>query len=63
MMPVAYYWSRSFLPRPMIRAFSRDPAVIAFGSDYLKIVSFNFIAAGIALLLKRFQGIRNTFHR
>jgi putative MATE family efflux protein len=46
----------------MIRAFSRDPAVIAFGSDYLKIVSFNFIAAGIAFTTSSaFQGIGNTF--
>ena len=45
----------------MIRAFSRDPAVIAFGSDYLRIVSFNFIAAGIAVTTSSaFQGIGNT---
>jgi len=46
----------------MIRAFSRDPAVIAFGGDYLRIVSFNFIAAGIAFTTSSaFQGIGNTF--
>ena len=46
-----------FSSATMIRAFSRDPAVIAFGSDYLKIVSFNFIAAGIAFTtLKRLSG-------
>ena len=46
----------------VIRAFSRDTAVIAFGSDYLRIVSFNFIAAGIAFTTSSaFQGIGNTF--
>jgi len=38
------------------------PAVIAFGGDYLRIVSFNFIAAGIAFTTSSaFQGIGNTF--
>src|SRR5256886_3508086 len=45
----------------MIRAFSKDPAVIAFGGDYLKIISVNFIAAGIAFTTSSvFQGIGNT---
>ena len=34
-------------PAPLIRIFSRDPRVIAFGSEYLRIVSLNFISAGI----------------
>src|SRR5881397_2660590 len=37
-----------FSSAAMIRAFSKDPAVIAFGSDYLRIVSVNFVFAGIA---------------
>ena len=50
-----------FFSSAMIRAFSSDPAVIAFGSDYLKIVSVNFIAAGIAFTSSSaFQGIGNT---
>jgi putative MATE family efflux protein len=50
-----------FSASAMIRAFSNDPAVIAFGSDYLRIVSFNFIAAGIAFTTSSvFQGIGNT---
>src|SRR5438876_6919156 len=36
-----------FLPETLIRAFSRDSRVILFGGDYLKIVSLNFVAAGI----------------
>jgi Na+-driven multidrug efflux pump len=33
----------------MIR-FLKDPNVINFGSDYLRIVAFNFVAAGIVFL-------------
>ena len=48
-------------PEPMIRFFSRDAHVIAFGSDYLRIVSFNFIAAGIVFTSSSiFQGLGNT---
>src|SRR5437879_3881880 len=35
-------------PHALIRAFSNDPGVMAFGGDYLRIISFNFVAAGIA---------------
>jgi putative MATE family efflux protein len=45
----------------MIRGFSSDPRVIAFGSDYLRIVAFNFVAAGIVFTSSSiFQGIGNT---
>ncbi len=45
----------------MIRGFSRDPRVIAFGSDYLRIVAFNFVAAGVVFTSSSvFQGIGNT---
>jgi putative MATE family efflux protein len=51
-----------FAPTPMIRAFSKDPHVIGFGSDYLEIVSFNFLAAGIVFTTSTiFQGIGNTW--
>jgi Na+-driven multidrug efflux pump len=50
-----------FLPAPLIHIFSRDPQVIAFGSEYLRIVSFNFISAGIIFTSSSvFQGIGNT---
>ncbi len=49
-------------PAALIRFFSRDARVIAFGSDYLKIVSFNFVAAGIVFTTSSvFQGIGNTW--
>ncbi|HEY2102836.1 MAG TPA: MATE family efflux transporter [Chthoniobacterales bacterium] len=45
----------------LIRVFTRDPAVIAFGSDYLKIISFNFVAVGLVFISSSvFQGIGNT---
>jgi putative MATE family efflux protein len=48
-------------PGAMIRAFSKDPNVIAFGRDYLNIVAFNFVAAGIVFTSSSiFQGLGNT---
>src|SRR3989454_12602530 len=48
-------------PAALIRIFSRDPRVIAFGSEYLRIVSLNFISAGIVFTTSSvFQGIGNT---
>src|ERR1043166_2546688 len=48
-------------PVPLIRIFSRDPRVIAFGSEYLRIVSLNFVSAGIVFTTSSvFQGIGNT---
>jgi putative MATE family efflux protein len=50
-----------FLPGTLIRFFSSDPRVIAFGSEYLRIVSLNFVAAGIVFVSSSiFQGIGNT---
>src|SRR6201984_2116188 len=49
------------VPGPMIRFFSKDPNVINFGSDYLRIVAFNFVAAGIVFTSSSmFQGLGNT---
>jgi putative MATE family efflux protein len=48
-------------PGAMIRFFSKDPTVIQFGSDYLRIVAFNFVAAGIVFTSSSmFQGLGNT---
>ncbi len=48
-------------PVAMIGAFSSDPHVIDFGSDYLRIVALNFVAAGIVFTTSSiFQGIGNT---
>jgi putative MATE family efflux protein len=45
-----------------IRGFSNDPNVIAFGSEYLQIISLNFVAMGIVFTSSSvFQGIGNTW--
>jgi putative MATE family efflux protein len=45
----------------LIRAFTSDPAVIGFGAEYLSIMAFNFIAAGIVFSSSSvFQGLGNT---
>jgi len=50
-----------FAPEALIRLFSKDGSVIAFGSEYLRIVSLNFLAAGIVFTSSSvFQGIGNT---
>src|SRR3989441_1590619 len=49
------------VPGTLIRIFSGDPRVIAFGSEYLRIVSVNFMSAGIVFVTSSvFQGIGNT---
>ncbi len=45
----------------LLRPFSSDPRVIAFGSEYLRIASLNFIAAGIVFSSSSvFQGLGHT---
>jgi putative MATE family efflux protein len=45
----------------MVRVFSRDPAVIAMGQDYLKIISWSFIASGLIFVSSSmFQAMGNT---
>jgi putative MATE family efflux protein len=51
-----------FMAAAFIRGFSKDPGVIAFGSDYLQIISLNFVAMGIVFTTSSvFQGIGNTW--
>ncbi len=50
---LAPYW--------LISLFSKDPAVLSFGVEYLRIISWNFIASGIIFTSSSvFQGIGNT---
>jgi putative MATE family efflux protein len=45
-----------------IRGFTGDPSVIAFGGEYLRIISLNFVAMGIVFTSSSvFQGIGNTW--
>src|SRR5436190_577263 len=49
------------MPGTLIHFFSKDQAVIDFGSDYLRIVALNFVAAGIVFTSSSmFQGLGNT---
>jgi len=48
-------------PAALIRIFSPDPQVIAVGDEYLRIVSWNFVASGVIFVASSmFQAIGNT---
>ena len=48
-------------PEAPIRFFSKEPGVIAFGAEYLRIISWNFVAFGLVYTSSSmFQGIGNT---
>ena len=48
-------------PAAMIRFFSKDPQVVAVGNEYLRIVSWNFVASGIVFVCSStFQAMGNT---
>jgi putative MATE family efflux protein len=48
-------------PEALIRVFNGDPAVVAFGSEYLRIVSWNFVASGLIFVTSStFQGLGHT---
>jgi putative MATE family efflux protein len=50
-----------WVPETLIRGFSSDPTVIAAGAEYLRIISWNFITAGLVFVTSSvFQGIGNT---
>src|SRR5437899_1990454 len=38
------------LPAPFVRVFSKDPDVIAVGTEYLRIISFNYVASGLVFV-------------
>jgi MATE family, multidrug efflux pump len=48
-------------PAAMIGVFSNDPQVIAVGVEYLRIVSWNFVASGVIFVASSmFQALGNT---
>ena len=48
-------------PAAMVRIFNSDPGVVAVGSEYLRIISWNFLASGLVFVSSSvFQGIGNT---
>jgi putative MATE family efflux protein len=49
------------VPGPMMKMFSSDPDVIAVGSEYLRIIAWNFVASGIVYVASSmFQAMGNT---
>ena len=54
----ALCWS---IPGPLVAAFSADPQVIVLGTEYLRIISLNFVASGLIFVASSmFQGMGNT---
>jgi putative MATE family efflux protein len=48
-------------PHALIGVFSKDPAVLAVGAEYLRIVSWNFVASGLIFVASSmFQAMGNT---
>src|SRR3954464_11770627 len=48
-------------PHALIGVFSKDPAVLVVGSEYLRIVSWNFVASGLIFVASSmFQAMGNT---
>ena len=48
-------------PAALIGVFRTDPAVVAVGEEYLRIVSWNFIASGLVFVASSmFQAMGNT---
>jgi putative MATE family efflux protein len=48
-------------PAALVGVFSRDPHVIAVGDEYLRIISWNFVASGLVFVTSSmFQALGNT---
>lgn len=48
-------------PAKLVGVFSKDPAAIAVGVDYLRIVSYNYVASGLIFVASSmFQAMGNT---
>lgn len=51
-----------FIPEMLMRVFTKEPAVIAPGAEYLRVISYNYLASGIAFVASGvFQGLGNTW--
>jgi Na+-driven multidrug efflux pump len=48
-------------PIAMVRVFAKDPAVLAVGEEYLRVISWSFIASGLIFVSSSmFQAMGNT---
>jgi Na+-driven multidrug efflux pump len=51
----------NIVPHELVNIFSNDPAAIAIGADYLRIISWTFIGSGIIFVASStFQAMGNT---
>jgi Na+-driven multidrug efflux pump len=58
---VAFALACHIAPAALFRVFSKDPAVIAVGVEYLRIVSWNYVASGLIFVASSmFQAMGNT---
>lgn len=49
-------------PEAMVAVFSPEPAIVAIGGDYLRYISYNFVASALILIAGgMFQGLGNTW--
>ena len=52
---------RSIAPAALVGIFTKDPAVIAVGDEYLRIMSWNYVASGLIFVASSmFQAMGNT---
>jgi Na+-driven multidrug efflux pump len=48
-------------PDALVRLFNRDPQVVAYGAEYLRVTSWNFLFSGLVFVGSSvFQGMGNT---
>jgi Na+-driven multidrug efflux pump len=48
-------------PEALVRIFNGDPQVVAYGAEYLRVISWNFLASGLVFVSSSvFQGMGNT---
>ena len=48
-------------PGALVSGFTRDPAVVAVGAEYLRVISWNFVASGLIFVASSlFQALGNT---
>lgn len=49
------------VPEQMVRVFTDDPAVVVVGEEYLRIISYNYVASGLIFVAaSMFQAMGNT---
>src|SRR5947207_3619961 len=58
---VLFAFASHIAPAALVGIFSKDPAVIAVGEEYLRIISWNYVASGLVFVSSSmFQAMGNT---